>query len=93
MCASPGIKLTFQAFVTFSSIHLGLGEREVVTLKRQSSDISLQTFKKIKVSSRLCGEPAFRSLQLELCWLEEELCGVTFCFKGFCGDRPAGVGI
>lgn len=70
--ASHAIKLKFQSFVTFSRVHLGFGERGVVTLKRQHSDISLQAFQKIKVSRRLCGEPDFQSpqlsLNLELCW-------------------------
>lgn len=45
VCASHGIKLKFQPFVTFSRVHLGLGGREVVTLGRQSGDINLQACK------------------------------------------------
>lgn len=41
MCSSHGRKLTFQPFTAFSRAH-GFGEREVVTLDRWDSDISLQ---------------------------------------------------
>lgn len=61
ICASHGIKLKFQLFVTFSRVHLGLGEREEMTLERQGSDISVLMFKRKKIlSSRLCGEPNFQ---------------------------------